>query len=56
MLNENQRCKMVTLLKSLKNIYVLVFRIYIRESIFNSNKHIWRIRYLIHRYWSIQGM
>ena len=34
MINENQTCKMVTLLKSLKN--VLIFRIHIPEKIVKS--------------------
>ena len=33
MTSENQRCKVVALLKSLKNIYILIFRIHIPESI-----------------------
>ena len=37
MINENQRCKMVTLSKSLKNVYVLTFQIHIPESISKSN-------------------
>ena len=44
-ISKNQGCKMVALLKSLKNIYVLIFRIHILESIFKSNKHIYKIRY-----------
>ena len=36
MITENQRCKMVALLNLLKNIYVLIFRIHIPESIFKS--------------------
>ena len=43
MISENQRCKTVALLKSLKNIYVLIFWIHIPESIFKSN--IYKIRY-----------
>ena len=45
MIRKNQRCKIVALLKSLKNIYVLIFRIHIPESMFKSNKHIYKIRY-----------
>ena len=45
MRGENQRCKIVALLKSLKNIYVLILWIHIPESIFKSNKHIYKIRY-----------
>ena len=45
MTSENQRCKIVALLKSLKNIYVLIFWIHIPESIFTSNKHIYKIRH-----------
>ena len=33
MTNKNQRCKMVTLLNLLKNIYVIIFHIHIPESI-----------------------
>ena len=44
-ITKNRRYKMVTLLKSLKNIYVLMFRIPIAEPIFKSNKHIYKIRY-----------
>ena len=43
MINKNRRYKMVTLLKSLENIYVLIFRIHIPESIFKSNKHIYAV-------------
>ena len=46
MIKENQRCKRVTLLKSLKNIYVLIFRIHIPECIFKSNKHNNKIPFL----------
>ena len=45
MINENQGCKMVTLLKSLKKIYVLIFWIQSPKSIFKSNKHIYKVRY-----------
>ena len=45
MINENQGCKMVTLLKSLKKIYVLIFWIRSPKSIFKSNKHIYKVRY-----------
>ena len=45
MTSEYQRCKIVALLKSLKNIYVLIFWIHIPESIFTSNKHIYKIRH-----------
>ena len=71
MTSENQRCKMVALLKSLKNIYAPIIRIHISESIFKSNKHIYKIRYQnlklrgfiatyiytikINCYWSLQG-
>ena len=34
MISENQRCKMIALLKSLKNINVLIFRTDIPEYIF----------------------
>ena len=45
MIGQNQRRKMVAFLKLLKNIYVLIFRIHIPESIFSNNKHIYKIRY-----------
>ena len=40
MINENEGCKMITLLKLLKNTNVLIFSIHSLESIFKSNKHI----------------
>ena len=40
MINESKRFKMVTLLKSLKDIYVLIFCIHVPESIFSG---IWKV-------------
>ena len=50
MINESQRCKMVTLLKSLKkylctNITDSHSRIHVTEFIFKSNKHIYEVRF-----------
>ena len=40
MISKNQICKMVALSKSLKNIYVQVFRVHIPESKFTFWSHI----------------
>ena len=44
MINENQRCKVGTLVTSQKKYFVLIFWIHISESNFKSNKHIYKIR------------
>ena len=45
MTSDNQKRKIVALVKSLKKIYVLLFRIHIPDSIVKNNKHIYKIRY-----------
>ena len=43
MISKNQRCKTVALLKSLKIIYVLIFRIHMPESIFTLEDGLWNV-------------
>ena len=45
MISDNQKSKIVALVKSLKKIYVPLFRIHIPDSIVKSNKYIYKIRY-----------